>query len=134
MQDAYAKAKWRTKGVNVVAYQNQTLLYSERVVGCLDAAFQDQVAASEGGLKQPAGKTFAFAGPAVKDQHYFGIGTDVGLRKEDAELKAAFNQVLAELGKDGTYDQRAQTNFNFNLYSERSSGGWRSGNALTRIT
>lgn len=133
-QDAYAKAKWRTKGVDGVAYQNQTLLYSDRASGRLNAAFQDEVAVSEGGLKQPAGKTFAFAGPAVKDQHYFGIGTGVGLRKEDTKLKAAFNQALAELRKNGTYDQRAKKYFNFNPYSERSSGGWRSGNALTRMT
>uniref|UniRef100_A0A914YBP6 Solute-binding protein family 3/N-terminal domain-containing protein n=1 Tax=Panagrolaimus superbus TaxID=310955 RepID=A0A914YBP6_9BILA len=34
--------------------------------GRLDAALQDEVAASEGFLKQPAGKDFAFAGSSVK--------------------------------------------------------------------
>ncbi|MEA8500774.1 hypothetical protein ONN26_25965, partial [Salmonella enterica subsp. enterica serovar Muenster] len=42
---------------------------------------QDEVAASEGFLKQPAGKEYAFAGPSVKDKKYFGDGTGVGLRK-----------------------------------------------------
>ncbi len=36
--------------------------------GRLDAALQDEVAASEGFLKQPAGKDFAFAGSSVKDK------------------------------------------------------------------
>jgi lysine/arginine/ornithine transport system substrate-binding protein len=38
-----------------VAYQNQDLIYSDLAAGRLDAAFQDEVAASEGFLKQPAG-------------------------------------------------------------------------------
>ncbi|MDI8993209.1 gamma-glutamyltransferase, partial [Salmonella enterica subsp. enterica serovar Anatum] len=42
----------------------------------------DEVAASEGFLKQPAGKEYAFAGPSVKDKKYFGDGTGVGLRKD----------------------------------------------------
>ncbi|STV56893.1 lysine/arginine/ornithine ABC transporter substrate-binding periplasmic protein [Klebsiella pneumoniae] len=46
--------------------------------GRLDAALQDEVAASEGFLKQPAGKDFAFAGPSVKDKKYFGDGTGIG--------------------------------------------------------
>lgn len=52
----------------MVAYQNQDLIYSDLAAGRLDAALQDEVAASEGFLKQPAGKDFAFAGPSVKDK------------------------------------------------------------------
>lgn len=58
---------------------------------------QDEVAASEGFLKQPAGKEYAFAGPSVKDKKYFGDGTGIGLRKDDTELKAAFDKALTEL-------------------------------------
>ncbi len=60
---------WRSKGVDVVAYANQDLVYSDLAAGRLDAALQDEVAASEGFLKQPAGKDFAFAGPSVKDKN-----------------------------------------------------------------
>lgn len=59
----------RSKGVDVVAYANQDLVYSDLAAGRLDAALQDEVAASEGFLKQPAGKDFAFAGPSVKDKN-----------------------------------------------------------------
>ncbi|WP_142915492.1 transporter substrate-binding domain-containing protein, partial [Klebsiella pneumoniae] len=86
--------------------------------GRLDAALQDEVAASEGFLKQPAGKDFAFAGPSVKDKKYFGDGTGVGLRKDDAELTAAFNKALGELRQDGTYDKMAKKYFDFNVYGD----------------
>ncbi len=55
-------------GVDVVAYANRDLIYSDLAAGRLDAALQDEVAASEGFLKQPAGKDYAFAGPSVKDK------------------------------------------------------------------
>ncbi|STE95807.1 lysine-arginine-ornithine-binding periplasmic protein [Escherichia coli] len=55
-QEAYANETWRSKGVDVVAYANQDLVYSDLAAGRLDAALQDEVAASEGFLKQPAGK------------------------------------------------------------------------------
>ncbi len=96
------------KGVDVVAYANQDLIYSDLTAGRLDAALQDEVAASEGFLKQPAGKEYAFAGPSVKDKKYFGDGTGVGLRKDDTELKAAFDKALIELRQDGTYDKNGQ--------------------------
>ena len=54
-QEAYANDNWRSKGVDVVAYANQDLIYSDLTAGRLDAALQDEVAASEGFLKQPAG-------------------------------------------------------------------------------
>ena len=65
--------------MDVVAYANQDLIYSDLAAGRLDAALQDEVAASEGFLKQPAGKDYAFAGPSVKDKKYFGDGTGIGL-------------------------------------------------------
>lgn len=33
----------------------------------------------------------------MKDKKYFGDGTGVGLRKDDAELAAAFDKALGEL-------------------------------------
>ncbi|HAZ8438304.1 lysine/arginine/ornithine ABC transporter substrate-binding protein ArgT [Escherichia coli] len=117
-QEAYANETWRSKGVDVVAYANQDLVYSDLAAGRLDAGLQDEVAASEGFLKQPAGKDFAFAGPSVKDKKYFGDGTGVGLRKDDAELTAAFNKALGELRQDGTYDKMAKKYFDFNVYGD----------------
>lgn len=115
-QEAYANAEWRTKGIDVIAYANQDLIYADLAAGRLDAALQDEVAASEGFLKQPAGAEFIFAGPAVDDVRYFGVGTGIGLRKNDTELKASLDKALAEMRADGTYDKLASKYFDFNVY------------------
>ena len=65
-----------------------------------------------------ANKDYDFAGPSVKDKKYFGDGTGIGLRKDDTELKAAFDKALGELRKDGTYDKMASKYFNFNVYGD----------------
>ena len=117
-QETYGNERWRSHGVDVVAYQNQDLIYSDLAAGRIDAAFQDEVAASEGFLKQPAGKAFAFAGPSVKDKQLFGDGTGIGMRKSDVELKAAFDKAFVEMRKDGTYDKLAKKYFDFNVYGD----------------
>ncbi|MDU4094032.1 MAG: lysine/arginine/ornithine ABC transporter substrate-binding protein [Pantoea sp.] len=117
-QETYANQYWRPKGVTVTPYANQDLVYQDLNAGRIDAAFQDEVQASEGFLKQPVGKDYAFAGPAVKDDKIFGVGTGIGLRKEDGELKAAIDKAFAELRKDGTYDKIAKKYFDFNVYGD----------------
>lgn len=117
-QEAYANENWRSKGIDVVAYQNQDLIYSDMAAGRLDAAFQDEVAASEGFLKQPIGKDYQFGGPSIKDEKLFGVGTGMGLRKDDIELLSALNKAFAEMRADGTYDKLAKKYFDFNVYGE----------------
>lgn len=115
-QEAYANAMWQPKGVDVVAYQNQDLIYADLTSGRIDAAFQDEVAGSEGFLKQSAGKGYSFAGPAVKDDKFFGVGTGMGLRKDETDVKAALNKAFAEMSKDGTYEKYAKQYFDFDVY------------------
>lgn len=115
-QETYANENWRPKGINVTPYANQDLVYQDLTAGRIDAAFQDEVAASEGFLKQPAGKDYAFAGPAVKDEKIFGVGTGMGMRKDDADLKAAIDKAFDEIRKDGTYDKLAKKYFDFDVY------------------
>ena len=117
-QETFGNEHWAPKGIEIVSYQGQDNIYSDLTAGRIDAAFQDEVAASEGFLKQPAGKDYVFAGPSVKDKKYFGDGTGIGLRKDDTELKAAFDKALGELRKDGTYDKMASKYFNFNVYGD----------------
>jgi len=117
-QESYANVHWQPKGVDVVAYQNQDLIYADLAAGRIDAAFQDEVAASEGFLKQDAGKDYAFAGPAVKDDALFGVGTGMGLRKDETELKAALDKAFESMRKDGTYDTLAKKYFDFNVYGD----------------
>lgn len=69
-------------------------------------------------LSNPPVKISPLPGPSVKDKKYFGDGTGVGLRKDDAELTAAFNKALGELRQDGTYDKMAKKYFDFNVYGD----------------
>jgi lysine/arginine/ornithine transport system substrate-binding protein/histidine transport system substrate-binding protein len=116
--ETYAKEQWASKGINVVTYQAQELVYADLVNGRLDAAFQDAVAANDGFLKQPQGKGFVFAGPEVNEVKYFGVGAGIGLRKEDAALKAQLNKALADMIKDGTYATIAKKYFDFDIYGK----------------
>jgi histidine transport system substrate-binding protein len=118
-QEAYAKVWWQPKGVNVVSYQNQDQVYADLASGRLDAALQDEVQADAGFLKTPRGKGFAWAGPEVKDPKTIGDGTAIGLRKNDADLKALFNQALAQVHQDGTFKKLEKQYFDFDIYPGR---------------
>jgi lysine-arginine-ornithine-binding protein len=118
MQENYAKVYWAKKGIDVVSYQTQDMVYQDLQAGRLDAAFQDSVAGSYGFLKLPQGKGFSFAGPEVYDDQLFGKGTGIGLRKEDGDLKAELNKALAAVIKDGTYKKIAAKYFDFDIYGE----------------
>lgn len=116
--ETYAKEQWAAKGVDVVTYQNQDLVYADLVNGRLDAAFQDAVAAEDGFLKRPVGERFQFSGPEVNDETYFGVGAGIGLRKSDTELKVKINQAIASMLDDGTYAKIASKYFDFDIYGK----------------
>ncbi len=117
-QETYAKTWWEPKGVTVVAYQNQDQVYADLASGRLDATLQDELQADAGFLKTPRGQGFAWAGPALQDPGTLGDGTAIGLRKEDADLKAAFDKALIEIHRDGTFDRLAQRYFATRIYPD----------------
>ena len=55
-------------------------------------------------------------GMSVKDEKLFGVGTGMGLRKEDNELREALNKAFAEMRADGTYEKLAKKYFDFDVY------------------
>lgn len=59
-----------------------------------------------------------FTGEALSDPQIFGVGTAVGLRKEDADLKAQIDQAIASMLADGTYDRIAHRYFEFDAYGK----------------
>jgi lysine-arginine-ornithine-binding protein len=110
-QETYAKENWAAKGVNVMTYQNQDQVYLDLQSGRLDAALQDEVQANLGFLKTPRGADFAFAGPEIPTG-----AAAIGMRKEDADLKAKIDQAIADMVKDGTYRKIASKYFDFDVY------------------
>ncbi|BEV72719.1 MULTISPECIES: ABC transporter substrate-binding protein [unclassified Paludibacterium] len=116
IQEAYAKVHWAVAGVEVVPYQSQNQVLADLKSGRLDASLQDAVQADQGFLQKPDGKGFAFAGAALNDPQTLGIGSAVGLRKEDTALKAAIDQAIAAMLKDGTYKKIEARYFRFDVY------------------
>lgn len=117
-QESYAKVRWAPAGVEIVPYQNQNLVLSDLVSGRLDASLQDAVQAEYGFLKTAAGKDFQFAGQELVDNKLLGSGAGIGMRKEDVELKAAFDKAIAGMLKDGTYKKIANKYFSFDIYGK----------------
>ncbi|WP_300001004.1 histidine ABC transporter substrate-binding protein HisJ [uncultured Cedecea sp.] len=117
-QETFGNEHWAPIGIEIVSYQGQDSIYADLIAGRIDAAFQDEVAASEGFLKHPAGAGYQFGGPSIKDEALFGVGTGMGIRKDDNELREALNAAFAQMRQDGTYDKLAKKYFDFNVYGD----------------
>jgi lysine/arginine/ornithine transport system substrate-binding protein len=118
IQETYAKTYWAPKGVTVVPYQNQDLVYQDLLSGRLDAALQDKVQAEIGFLKTPRGAAYQIVGGDIVDEKTLGTGAGIGLRKEDTDLKAKIDNAIAEMRKDGTYNNIAKKYFDFDVYGK----------------
>lgn len=116
-QEAYAKAKWASKGVNVVSYANQELIYPELLNGRIDATFTDSVVGDMGFLKTAQGAGYAFAGEPVKDVAFLGEGVGIGIEKSNKALIDAINSALRAMHENGTYDAIQKKYFSFDIYN-----------------
>lgn len=111
--ETYAQKNWQPGGVEVVAYQSQEGVFEDLMAGRLDAALLGSVEADNGFLKTPRGKGFGFVGgPLEMGDH----GTGIGLRKDDAALKASIDGAIAGMRADGTYQKIAHKYFDFDVY------------------
>jgi lysine/arginine/ornithine transport system substrate-binding protein len=104
--------------VTVTPYQNQDLVYQDLLSGRLDAALQDKVQAEIGFLKTPRGAGYQIVGQDIDDPKTLGTGAGIGLRKEDSDLKAKIDKAIADMRKDGTYDNIAKKYFDFDVYGK----------------
>ena len=104
------------KDSEIVRYTGQDQVFLDLASGRIDASLEDEVAAQEGFLKQPAGKDFAFLGPEFHDPKYFGAGAGIALRKGDVELKAKLDQAIRDIRANGTYQAIEKKYFAFDVY------------------
>ncbi|MFM0339060.1 ABC transporter substrate-binding protein [Paraburkholderia fungorum] len=116
IQETYAKTYWEAKGTKVVPYQNQDQVYADLLSGRLDGALQDAVQAEIGFLKTPRGAGFEFVGKNIDDPKILGNGAGIGMRKDDADLKAKIDKAIADIIKDGTYKKLEKKYFDFDVY------------------
>ena len=107
------------KDSEIVRYTGADQVFLDLQSGRLDAVLADQVAANAGLLQRPAGKDFAFVGPAFNDPGYFGVGAGVAMRKGDTQLQARINQAIKDIRANGTYQKIAKQYFDFDVYNAR---------------
>jgi lysine-arginine-ornithine-binding protein len=97
-------------------YATQDEVNMDLVAGRLDAVMADVVALGLNFLNSPEGKDFEFTGPAFSGAEWFGFGAGVAVRKDDPELREAFDKAIDAVRADGTYDKIRSAHFNFDIY------------------
>jgi len=84
------------------------------VAGRIDAVIGDSLA-MQPFLNSEAGACCEIKGN-LEDLEIFGPGVGVGLREEDDELEARFNEAIDKIRADGTYDEISEEYFDFDIY------------------
>ncbi|SHI16482.1 Lysine-arginine-ornithine-binding periplasmic protein precursor [Vibrio aerogenes CECT 7868] len=111
IQEVYAKKHWATQGIRVMTYQDQSMVYSDMVLGRIDATLVMAAAGQSGFLSRPEGDGFAFAGEPVEDPAILGSGIGFGVRQGGSALKAVLNQAIAQVKTDGTIQRLGKKYF-----------------------
>jgi arginine/ornithine transport system substrate-binding protein len=116
INDRYATAKFA--GATITRYTKQDEVYLDLAAGRIDATLVDAVAGDTGFIKTPAGKGYAFTGPAYDDPEFFGKGVGVALRKGDAELQGKLNAAIKAIRANGVYKKLQDQYFDFDVYGK----------------
>lgn len=103
-------------GVELKLYGTQEEAYLDLSAGRIDAIMADSIAMDDGFLSTDAGKGFAFFGGDHYDPEIHGIGAGIGVRKEEADLKGAFNAAIKAIRADGTYKEINDKYFAIDIY------------------
>ena len=111
IQEMYANKYWAPKGVDIVMYPDQDVIYQDLAAGRLDGALSPGVAVTFGFLNKPEGKDFVLTGPEVRDDLLFSIGSAYGVRKGDEKTQKLLNAGLAKIMADGTWEKVKQHYF-----------------------
>ena len=118
--EQFANERWRSVGVQVVAYKGQNEIYQDMINGRLDATLTNAVDANENLLQKPEGKAFGvMPGEVVHAAIYNNRGTAVGLRKDDEALRADLNKAIAVIKTNGTYKRLMASYFSFDISGDQ---------------
>jgi len=117
-QEKYAMGELKPAGVEVIPYEAQDQVYLDIKAGRLDGTVADKVEVNGGFLRKDEGKGYAFVGPELREQKYFGDGIGVALRKGQTDLKNQLNGAIKAIRTNGTYDKIAKKYFDFDVYGK----------------
>ena len=116
INDRYATAKFT--GATITRYAKQDEVYLDLVAGRIDATLVDAVAGDVGFVKTPAGKGYAFTGPAYDDPEFFGKGVGVAMRQGEAGLREQVNAAIKAIRANGVYQKIQARYFDFDVYGK----------------
>lgn len=115
-QAKFARDYWGHNGATIVDYDKITTAFNDLTSQRLEAVFVDNVVGDSVFLQTPAGKGFAFVGPAYDDEKYFGSGAGIAVKKGNTRLLNRLNQAIKQLRSDGSYQKISKKYFSFDIY------------------
>ncbi|MEO8936147.1 MAG: ABC transporter substrate-binding protein [Burkholderiaceae bacterium] len=118
IQETYAKAELAKAGADIVSFDSSQQEYLDLKSGRVDAVLVDKFDGRGGFLDTPEGKGFSFVGPELTDEHYFGTGAGIAIRKQDTELRDRFNVALKTIRASGTWKKISDRYFDFDIYGK----------------
>ena len=101
-QEAYAKHFFDQS--SIIVFASSPELYEGLAEGQVDVILEDKLAAYDWLANTKAGQCCEFRGEDIKDATYFGDGAGIALRKDDEALLGKFEDALASITDNGTYD------------------------------
>lgn len=117
IQEAYVKSHWEPNGISIVTYQNTEAAFDDLKFGRIDGAVTGAVLAEKAFLNTAQGQGFSLIGNALRDEKILGVGTGIGLRKENDTLRQEINAAIATLLANGEYQRMARKYFTFDIYN-----------------
>jgi polar amino acid transport system substrate-binding protein len=116
VHEAYAQKHFAGAAAEIKIYQTQDEANQDLVAGRIDATQADSIAL-DAFLATPEGTACCESkGPVADDPAVLGLGVGVGLRKGEDALKAKFNEGIAKVLADGTYDKISAPYFASSIY------------------
>jgi polar amino acid transport system substrate-binding protein len=106
--------KYFSKIATIKVYNTQDEANADLAAGRIDASIADS-AALEPFLATPEGKDLELKGFFPKTDPIWGDGVGAGMRKEDTKLKAAFDDAIRAVYKDGSYTTLMKKYFKYDV-------------------
>ena len=104
VHEAYAQKHFAGTVAEIKVYQTQDEANQDLVAGRIDATQADSIALDAFLATEAGASCCENVGPVADDPAVLGLGVGVGLRKGDEAMRTRFNEAIAAIRADGTYD------------------------------
>lgn len=116
VHEKYVNAHFAEAAAEIKLYQTQDEANQDLAAGRIDATQADSIAMDSFLLTDAGAACCESKGAVADDPAILGLGVGVGLRKGEDALKAKFNEGIAKVIADGTYDKISEPYFASSIY------------------